>query len=199
MVIKMYGSRAIYRILIVCLMVLFMIAGMYIGTRYIAKTEANPDVQDVVNKDNVKVYSEEESKEEEEEESDAELTVTYVDIYSECGHRKERQALHVRGNKEKIEESEDKSGSGYELMAEEDGILVFERVVEASCTDHYKLAIVGDKVCVYKINEKGKYELYQTLEVELDTIREDLVEQLKNGVVLDSLEELFVFLEDIES
>lgn len=199
MVIKMYGSRSVYRILIICLMVLFMIAGMYIGTRYIAKTEASPDVQDVVNKENVKVYNEEENKEEEKDDTETDVTVTYVDIYSECGHRKERQALHVKGSKEELEASEEENGNGYELMAEEDGILIFERVLEASCTDHYKLAIVDDKVCVYKINEEGKYEPYQTLEVELDTIREDLLEQLKNEVVLDSLEELFVFLEDIES
>lgn len=199
---KMFESRMVYRILMVCLMVLIMIAGIYVGTKYIAKSEVSKSAVDVVNDDNIKVYGEEDDKKEEKdikENKEEDLIVTYVDIYSECGHRKEGKAVHIHGNIDKVKENIEGGNDGYELMGEEDGLLIFERVYGGSCTDHYKVGINNGKICVYKINEKGEYDLYQTLEIDLETVREDVKEQLENEVVLDSLEELFVFLEDIES
>lgn len=206
MVIKMFESNVMSKILTVCLVIVFMIAGIYIGARYIGKTEDDIEnkVVDVVNETNVKVYKEEEEeKEDKQEEEEIEVienvTVTYVDIYSECGHRKENQSVHMHGNKEKIVDSVENSNYGYELMGEDEGILIFERVYKGSCEDHYKIALKDNKVVVYRTNNKGEYELYQTLEIDITMIREDILNQLELGVIVDSTEELFLFLEDVES
>lgn len=206
MVIKMFESNVMSKILTVCLMVVFMIAGIYIGAKYIEKTEdgENNKVVDVVNETSVKVYNEEEEEQQEEPEKEnieviEDITVTYVDIYSECGHRKEEQSVHMHGNKEQIVDNVENSGYGYELMGDEEGMLVFERVYKGNCEDHYKIALKDGKVVVYRTNENGEYELYQTLEIDATMIREDILKQLELGVNVDSTEELFLFLEDVES
>lgn len=201
----MFESNVMSKILTVCLMVVFMIAGIYIGAKYIGKTEdgENNKVVDVVNETSVKVYQEEEEEQEEKKEEEIEviedITVTYIDIYSECGHRKEGQSVHMHGNKEKIVDNVENSGYGYELMGDEEGMLVFERVYKGNCEDHYKIALKDSKVVVYRSNDEGEYELYQTLEIDVTVIREDILQQLELGVVVDSIEELFIFLEDVES
>lgn len=197
----MYETRTLYRILVICVFVLLMTIGIYLGTLYISDTEAKDNTVDVVSEDDVEPYVESsnpEVKNEEATDENRNFTVTYVDIYSECGHRKERYESYINEDKEKIKEKIEKENI-YSLAGEEDGILIFERVYKGMCTDHYKLKIENEKVVVYKINESGTYEIYQILEVDIDTIREDIKEQLKQGVTLDSLDELFVFLEDIES
>ena len=205
MVIKMFESNVMNKILTVCLMVVFMIAGIYIGARYIGKTEDEVEnkVVDVVNESSVQVYKEEEKEPEEEKEEEIEvvedITVSYIDIYSECGHRKESQNLHTHGNRDKIVENVENSNYGYRLMGEEEGILIFERVYEGSCEDHFKITLKDNKVVVYRINDNGEYELYQTVEIDITMIREDILKQLELGVVVDSVEELFIFLEDVES
>lgn len=197
----MYETKTLYRILMVCILVLLMTIGIYIGTKYIVKTEAQNKVVDVVSKKDIKPYKESietSIKTEEQKSLDNNFTATYVDIYSECGHRKERYVSYINGDKEKIKQQEEQKNI-YSLIGEQDGILIFEKVYQGVCGDHYKLKIINEKIAVYKINEKGKYELYQMLEIDINVIREDIKAQLEDEVVLDSLEELFMFLEDIES
>lgn len=197
----MYETKTLYRILVVCIVVLLMTLGIYLGTEYIEKTELKDRVVDVVSEDDVKIYVDNNNsvmEKEEQQEDNANFTVTYVDVYSECGHRKEKYVNYINGDKKKITEEVEQDNI-YSLVGEEDGILIFERIYQGMCGDHYKLKIENQKIVVYKINTKGKYELYQTLEIDINTIREDIKSQLEQEVVVDSLDELFIFLEDIES
>lgn len=190
------SSETMYRLLVITVFILLVTVGLYIGVTY---NQNNKKETIVSSTDDVKIYETEAKKEDEEDEELIDVSVNYVDIYSECGHEFENSKKEKKTKVEDVKNKIEQSGTKYTLVGEQDNVLVFERIHSGKCTNHYKVLLGNDNVVVYRINEKGEYSLYQETDIIKNMIREDLIERLQEGIFIDGVEELFILMEDIES
>lgn len=193
--------QTMYRLLVVTVFLLLMAVGIYLGTNYIQSNETKKS-EEVSNTDNkkVNVYNENKATDDEEKEEELEdVSVNYVDIYSECKHSTTRMEKIPNSNKENVIKDIENSNNGYSLIGENDNILVFEKKHTGKCHEHYKVILEDDEIKIYKIGDSGNYEFYQSSGIISETIREDLITALTDGIEANGLEELYIIMEDIES
>lgn len=192
-------SENMYRVLIATIFVLLMTVGIYIGVE-ITDDDTKANEQQVIesNTDAIQIYDEQ-AEVKEAEEVLVNVDVKFTDVYPDCGHNIESEEHQKDTTKEKvIKEIEDKD-LGYRLIGEQDGMLLYQKVHTGKCMNHYKVIIQEDVVVIYRINESGEFEPYQTTEITTSMLREGIKEQLEAGIVVDDIEELFLLMEDIES
>lgn len=190
--------KTMYRFLVVTVFILLMSLGIYIGAKYMDMTD-NKKSEEVstAKKENVNIYKDEVKEETKEETKD--VSINFVDIYSDCGHlittsRKERNTT-----KENIINELKNKNSEYSLAGEQDNVLIFEKTYKGKCHNHYKVKLENNEIVIYKIGDSGGYELYQSSGVLKETIREDLITALIDGIEAYGIEELYIIMEDIES
>lgn len=194
----------LYQVFVAVVMLVLLTAGILIGlvvskdeTRY-EEDEASIDneVEEVSNK-NIELYN----KVYEEKEQDIEII--YVDIYGGCDHKVENKNNEYGVNVEDVKKRElskiEKEKSGYKLVQEENGILIFEKEYDCKCENHYMLKLDGDIVAIYRYNEEGEYEKYQDTDIQKEGLRPDLSYRLIYGIEAETVEELYMFLEELES
>lgn len=195
--------KTMYRLLVFAVFLLLMSVGIYIGSNYVSEDEKSKSEEVSTNKkENVNVYdeSQEASSNNEEETEDLEdISVNYVDIYSECGHSVVTTEIEYNTTKEDVINKVNSEDNGYLFVGEQDSVLIFEKTYEGKCHDHYKIVLEDDEIVIYKIGDSGDYEFYQSSGVVRDAIREDLITELTDGIEAYGLEELYIIMEDIES
>ena len=189
-------NKTMYRILVASIFVLLMVVGIYLGMEIFEEEEP----ADVItsNAERVEVYIEEEI-EEEEQEKIIDVDVKYVDVYPDCGHRIEAKEHQEKTTKEDVMMYIEEKDLGYRLIGEEDGMLMYQKVHNGKCRNHYKVLFEEDVVVIHRIGESGEFEPYQITEITKQTVREGIVEQLEEGIIVDELEDLLLLIEDIES
>lgn len=198
----MDDRNKLYQLFVIVFMLVLLTGGVLIGIAVSKedKVEVSEDiieeiVEEVKSKE-VEVY-----KEEYEEEQDVEIV--YVDIYNDCNHSSENRSNEYGVNLEKIKERElekiKKDNSGYELVKDSNGILMFEKKHECKCENHYMLKLENEVVVIFRYNQSGEYEEYQKTDIQKDGIRPDLAFRLEEGIEAETLEELYMFLEELES
>lgn len=191
-----------YRILVATVLVLLMVVGIYIGVELsddntVDKAKANEQNIQVSNTDAIQIYDELAQMEQEDELT--EVDVKFTDVYPDCGHNIESEEHQPNTTKEKVKKEIEDKDLGYRLIGEQDGILLYQKVHIGKCMNHYKVILENDVVAIYRINETGEFEPYQTTEITSNMLREGIKEQLEAGIVVDDIEELFLLMEDIES
>lgn len=140
----------------------------------------------------VDIYSEEMIKD---------LEIEYIDKYLVCGHET-RNSTNVYGisiKECKKMQEEDESKIGYKLIKEEENKLTYLKEHDQYCQDHYLVKIEDKIVVIYNIINEGICSKYKDTIIREETIRDSLKKELKVGIRVDSQEELYSLLEDIES
>ena len=191
-------NKTMYRVLIATVFVLLMSIGIYIGVDISDKNKNVKDEVVVSNTDNIKIYDENALDEEKKEEI-TDIDVKFTDIYPDCGHSIEQKEHYSGTNIENVKKEIEEKDVTYKLVAEQDGVLLYEKVHTGKCMNHYKVVLENNIVKIYRINEEGEYKLYQDTEITSTMLRDGIIEQLEDGILVDDIEELFLLMEDIES
>ena len=191
-------SENMYRVLVTMVFILLMAVGIYIGVEVSDNGKIQEDQNVMVsNTDAIKIYDEQATIVEEEELID--VDVKFTDVYPDCGHNIETEEHQSNTTKKKVREEIEEKDLGYRLIGEQDGVLLYQKVHNGKCMNHYKVILEQDVVTIYRINTTGEFELYQTTEITSNMLREGIKEQLEVGIVVDDIEELLLLMEDIES
>ena len=190
-------NKTMYRVLIATVFVLLMSIGIYIGLDISGDNKSKKEEVVVSNTDNIKIYDENAVDETYEEITD--VDVKFTDIYPDCGHSIEQKEHYSGTTKDKVIKEIEEKDLTYKLVGEEDGVLLYEKVHTGKCMNHYKVVLENNVVKIYRIDEEGEYKLYQDTEITGTMLRDGIVEQLEDGIMVDDIEELFLLMEDIES
>jgi len=199
----MDDRNKLYQLFVIVFMLVLLTGGILIGMAAskedelkISKEALIDEIVEEVKSKEVEVY-----KEEYEEIEDVEII--YVDIYNDCNHASEKRSNEYGVNFEDVKERElekiQKEKSGYELVKDSDGILMFEKKHHSKCENHYMLKLENDLVVILRYNENGEYEEYQKTDIQKESIRPDLLFRLEDGIEAETVEELYMFLEELES
>ena len=180
----------------------FLLTGGIVIGLLVSKNDSNleeePKVEEVSNK-NVEVYNNHVYEEDKEED----IEIVYVDIYEDCNHVSENRSNEYGVNIEDIKKREldkiEKEKSDYKLVKDSDGILMFEKKHNSKCGNHYMLKLEDENVVIYRYTESGEYEKYQDTEILKESLRPDFLYRLEEGIEAETVEELYMFLEELES
>ena len=203
----MYETKKNYQLFVIIVMLVLLTIGVFIGMKFSKEDdEGQDDYSYTASNKNVEVYDEYEEDEygkELEDEEERDIEVIYVDIYDGCNHASENRNLEygVSLNEVKKRELEkiEKEKSGYKLVKDSDGILMFEKKHNEKCENHYLLKLDNDIVVIYRWSKDNDYIKYQETDIHQEIVRPDLKEQLIKGIEAETLEQLYMFLEDLES
>ncbi len=203
----MYETKKNYQLFVIIVMLVLLTIGVFIGMKFSKEDdEGQDDYSYTASNKNVEVYDEYEEDEygkELEDEEERDIEVIYVDIYDGCNHASENRNLEygVSLNEVKKRELEkiEKEKSGYKLVKDSDGILMFEKKHNEKCENHYLLKLDNDIVVIYRWSKDNDYIKYQETDIHKEIVRPDLKEQLIKGIEAETLEQLYMFLEDLES
>ena len=192
-------NKVLYRLLVVVLFILLMTVGIYLGLEITDKAtndEESAQIQLVNTKpQEIQVYDEDDEKEEVLDEVKIKLT----EVYPECGHNIDLEETYENVSKEEMKKQIADRDITYRLVDEQNNILIFQRVHEGKCMNHYKVCLEEEVVNIYRMSESGEFVLYQATEVTSAMLREGIKERLQEGILVDDVEELFLLMEDIES
>ena len=194
----------IYRASIIILCIILAIFGIYIGLQIFNSNIKNETI-DVVNNEEkieedeeVKPYVETISKEHD-------IELIYEDYYSICKdsiiNKTVVYSTTLEELKKKELEKQEKLGQKYEIVEENDEKLVFKRTINKYCGAHYKVMLdeKNNEVVIYSLEDKDLYSVYNTVNVYTNTLKDELVDELKEGIEVNSNEELEFIIEDLES
>ena len=107
----------------------------------------------------------------------------------------------IRKNKLKEGESNNQKENGniYELIEESNEKVVYTRQIEQNCPNHFFIKVEDNKIVIYNIVDESAMVVYKKLEVDIETLNPEMLEELNEGISVDSKEELNLIIEDIES
>jgi len=197
----MDDNKKMYQLFVIVFMLVLLTGGILIGVA-VSKEDETQISQEIIDE----IVEEVKSKEVEvyiEPEQVEDVEIVYVDIYNDCNHVSESRNNEYGVNLKEVKERElkniEREKSGYQLVKEESGILMFEKKHDCKCGNHYMLKIENDIVVIFRYNEDGEYEKYQETDIQKDILRPDLLYRLEEGIEAETVEELYMFLEELES
>ena len=200
----MDDRRKLYQLFVVVSMLVLLTGGILIGL-VVSKDDNTVEeiegssVQEVSNDDvelsDVEVY--------EEEDKYQDVEIVYVDIYKDCNHASENRSNEYGVDIDEIRQREldkiEEEKSEYKLVQDSDGILMFEKEHKCKCANHYMLKFENDIVVIFRYSEEGEYVKYQETDIMKEGLRPDLAFRLEEGIEAETVEELYMFLEELES
>ncbi len=192
-----------YKVLFGFLIVLLFAGGIFIGYKINdMDTETNNALENEVVKpaEDVEIYD---NSSVQTFSKTYDILLVYEDNYIDCGETVTKSetiygtTLDELKEKEKLKQQE--QGKVYMIKEEENTKLVFSRYIAQNCPNHFKAILEDNVINIYQVITEDKEELYKTLDTKDKLVRDDLKEELKEGVFLNSHEELNLFIEDLES
>ena len=98
-------------------------------------------------------------------------------------------------------EKQEKLGEEYEIVEENNERLVFKKTIKKYCQNHFMITLSDkqNEVVIYSVEDDDIKSVYKTIDIYKNTLRDELVEELENGIEVDSVKELNLIIEDIES
>lgn len=197
-----------YKISVIFLCTILLIVGIYIGLQIFNFNIKKEAAKDVINKDEeIKTVNNEEVNPYVEstiaKEHDIELI--YEDYYTLCKdsiiNKTTVYSTTMDELKQKEIEKQEKLGTKYEIIEESNDRLVFKRNIDKYCGAHYRVQLdeKNNEVIIYSLEDKELYSVYNTVNVYTNTLKDELVDELKQGIEVNSNQELEFLIEDLES
>ena len=194
----------LYRASIVMLCVILAVLGIYIGLQ-IFENNMKQDAVDVVNNS--------ENKEQEKEveiympvvTKTYDIELIYEDYYELCKESIINKNIIYGVTLDELKKSEiekqEKRGEESEIVEENNERLVFKKTIKKYCPNHFMLTLSNEQneVVIYSVEDDDIKSVYKTIDIYKNTLRDELVEELENGIEVDSVKELNLIIEDIES
>lgn len=133
-----------------------------------------------------------------EEKTTPNTLMIYKTYYTRCNHYiNEYNDIDISSVNLNEEEVKDKNRDWKinEFSSEQ---IVFEREKDEFCNQHFKLKLVDGTIIIYKIDEQGKENEYETTEITSEYLTEEDILKLKEGIAVYGRENLTSVLEDYE-
>lgn len=131
------------------------------------------------------------------------IEVVYKDEYTKCGHTIQNKDMVYGTTLENLKEEENKKqkekGIIYEVEEESNDQIVYSRKVDQNCPNHFLVKIENNNIVIYNIIDDAAMSVYKKLEVDINTLNPEMLEELNEGIKVDSKEDLNLIIEDIES
>jgi hypothetical protein len=120
-------------------------------------------------------------------------------FYKECGHTAvERQDIPEQlaglGEEELLEHY-----PGWEAEKFQGDEIILFRQVEGACPGHYVLRMLSGYVAIYMTAENNEETLVEVTDIPVSILRLRDQQRLREGILLDSMEEVNQYLEDLGS
>ena len=120
-------------------------------------------------------------------------------FYKGCGHtaverRDIPEQLAGLGEKELMEHYPDWEAEKFQS----DEIILFKKV-EGACPGHYVLRMLSGYVAIYMTAENGEETLVEVTDIPVSILRLRDQQRLREGILLDSMDEVNQYLEDLGS
>lgn len=177
--------------------VLLLVLGVYIGFKYTRNDKNVEDktsiAEDRIEKDETTPVST----------KTYDIEVVYKDEYTKCGHTIQNKDMVYGTTLENLKEEENKKqkekGIIYEVEEESNDQIVYSRKVDQNCPNHFLVKIEKNDIIIYNIIDDAAMSVYKKLEVDINTLNPEMLEELNEGIKVDSKEDLNLIIEDIES
>ncbi|MEG0873186.1 MAG: hypothetical protein RSE00_04045 [Clostridia bacterium] len=199
--IKNIKNMRMYKIFVLIVAIILLGVGVFIGFKSTKTNESKiPDksivVDNMIEEANVSIYKENGPKK-------RDIELIYKDVYTLCGETIEEKEIvydTTYNDLKKIEEDrQKKDGKTYNVEKEEDGLLIYTRIIEQNCPNHFIVKLENGKILVYNIVSETISTVVNTIDIPQEHIRKEMLEELGIGIRADSKEALNLIMEDIES
>ncbi|MBS4539673.1 hypothetical protein GOQ27_14460 [Clostridium sp. D2Q-11] len=128
--------------------------------------------------------------------------IEYDIFYTKCEHNirdfQVNKNDYIGMNRKALEDSFDEE-SNKEVLKFDSNRVVIKQVKDSLCPDHYIVGENEGKVAIYKIDENGDRVLFKTLEQSIQLLGEYDKERLRNGIVVDDLDDIGEVIENFIS
>lgn len=199
--------------IIFAIIILGITAGIYFYLSNSRNKTANMNIQNEVNKVSEKI--EDECTEEYNELNNNENTdiletnsseekispnclITLKKHYNKCGHTTKEYVDVSSDLVNKTKNDLQNKYEGWEIEKFSPTEISLYKEFDGECGEHYILKEDNGKIVIYRINEEGEEEIYETTEIAVDYLTEDDKENIKNGIKVNGQEELNQLIEDFE-
>lgn len=193
-----------YRIFVLSVFVILLGVGSILGYNLSINNsnikDYNSEETNNIGKEAVKIYDDEiESV----STKTYDIEVVYIDYYTLCNEEITNSNFCYGVKLDEIKKQEilkqENESNIYEMVEESTNRIVFKKVIDTYCPNHFKVVLEDNKINIYNKVVDEKYEMYKTLDVPVETLRIEVVDELTGGIVVNSREELNMIIEDIES
>ena len=131
------------------------------------------------------------------------IKVTYIDYYSLCKDEIENSKVYPNTTIEEVKQNEIKRQNAnkekYDIIDEGKDKIVYRRIVNTYCPNHYVVKIEKNKINIYSLITNDKKEFVKSLDTPVSNLRKEVENELIGGVIVSSNDELKSIIEDIES
>lgn len=192
------SSKTKYRVIIASATVFLLVVGVAIGLVVSVKNDNDSYMvkEEPIIDDDVNIYQTVSTK-------TYDIELIYIDYYKLCDESIETKETVYGTTLDKLKEEESKKQKekNLEYTIEEEGNerLVYKRVINSNCPNHFNVKLEEGKVNIYNIIDDSVSTLYKSIDVSEELIRPELIEELNEGIRADSLIDLNFIIEDIES
>lgn len=191
------NKRVFFRFFAISGVFLLLLLGIYIGFKYTRNDKNVEDktsiAEDRIEKDETTPVST----------KTYDIEVVYKDEYTKCGHTIQNKDMVYGTTLENLKEEENKKqkekGIIYEVEEESNDQIVYSRKVDQNCPNHFLVKIENNNIVIYNIIDDAAMSVYKKLEVDINTLNPEMLEELNEGIKVDSKEDLNLIIEDIES
>lgn len=199
--------------IIFAIIILGITAGIYFYLSNSRNKTANMNIQNEVNKVSEKIEDEctEEYNElnnnkntdiletnSSEEKISPNCLITLKKNYNKCGHTTKEYVDVSSDLVNKTKNDLQNKYEGWEIEKFSPTEISLYKEFDGECGEHYILKEDNGKIVIYRINEEGEEEIYETTEIAVDYLTEDDKENIKNGIKVNGQEELNQLIEDFE-
>lgn len=188
------------RLIIFIMMLLIFLASIgigyfYLNTREDQKKESKSN--EILIENNNQNETKEAENSEEKVSPNSEITTTI--LYKKCGHEiietKTVDKDIINLNKEELAEKYE----GYIIETFSNGQISLYKEEEKMCGEHFYIGESDGLICVYKLNEDGEEELYDSTNITLEYLPTEEKEKVKEKIEVIGKEDLYKILENFES
>ena len=191
------NKRVFFRFFAISGVFLLLLLGIYIGFKYTRNDKNVEDktsiAEDRIEKDETTPVST----------KTYDIEVVYKDEYTKCGHTIQSKDMVYGTTLENLKKEENQKqkekGIIYEVEEESNDQIVYSRKVDQNCPNHFLVKIENNNIVIYNIIDDAAMSVYKKLEVDINTLNPEMLEELNEGIKVDSKEDLNLIIEDIES
>lgn len=203
------NEKAKYKIFVIILLFFLLTFGVFVGLSVSYNSNVSNDLTSYTPKDmenDLKQLSENVDGNDNTEAVSTkthDIEVIYIDHYLLCNETIQKSEIVYDTTLEKLKEDEKKKQQNnkkeYEIKEETNERLIFERKVNENCPNHFFVKLEDNQLNIYNIITNEKHKPYKSIDISEELIRPELMEQLKQGITANSIEELNFIIEDVES
>lgn len=206
-------NKKMYRALLFSFVLMLFTVGIGLGVKYGDDQIKNSSVDNIDEKDNkedngksnnidnINIYNNESIKTNVDiydvsiYENKEDIEVNLIENYLLCHEEITQTFMEYNTNLDILKEKY----KDYNIVSEDNNILVLEKTINTNCPHHYLVKILNEYVVVYQVISDSKTDIYKNTEIHINTIRDEIKEELKKGVYVEGIEELYNLIEELDS